>query len=156
MTTVLFLDLGHMGGPMAANLAGAGHRVLGFDIVPAALEAARAAGVETVTDTAVAAAAADNARLATGDDWGPVGLVVGATVADRAAALGVDLADLRGALLAPGYGAQGATAAGMRDGFGRAWPQVLATSSRDILRQGPEVGALTRAIEAARAELTAA
>ncbi|WP_295018730.1 orotidine-5'-phosphate decarboxylase, partial [uncultured Micrococcus sp.] len=48
----------------------------------------------------VAAAAADNARLATGDDWGPVGLVVGATVADRAAALGVDLADLRGALLA--------------------------------------------------------
>ena len=103
----------------------------------------------------VAAAAADNARLATGDDWGPVGLVVGATVADRAAALGVDLAVLRGALLAPGYGAQGATAAGMRAGFGPAWPQVLATSSRGILRQGPEAGALARAIEAARAELAA-
>ena len=50
MTTVLFLGLGHMGGPMAANLAAAGHRVLGFDLVPEALEKARAAGVETVTD----------------------------------------------------------------------------------------------------------
>ena len=49
MTTVLFLGLGHMGGPMAANLAAAGHRVLGFDLVPEALEKARAAGVETVT-----------------------------------------------------------------------------------------------------------
>ena len=38
MTTVLFLGLGHMGGPMAANLAAAGHRVLGFDLVPEALE----------------------------------------------------------------------------------------------------------------------
>ena len=59
MTTVLFLGLGHMGGPMAANLATAGHRVLGFDLVPEALEKARAAGVETVTDTAAAAAEAD-------------------------------------------------------------------------------------------------
>ena len=40
MTTVLFLGLGHMGGPMAANLAAAGHRVLGFDLVPEALEKA--------------------------------------------------------------------------------------------------------------------
>ncbi|MBD4600695.1 3-hydroxyisobutyrate dehydrogenase, partial [Xanthomonas citri pv. citri] len=48
-----------MGGPMAANLAAAGHRVLGFDLVPEALEKARAAGVETVTDTAAAAAEAD-------------------------------------------------------------------------------------------------
>ena len=63
MTTVLFLGLGHMGGPMAANLAAAGHRVLGFDLVPEALEKARAAGVETVTDTAAAAAA--NACMST-------------------------------------------------------------------------------------------
>ncbi|MEU6706145.1 3-hydroxyisobutyrate dehydrogenase [Streptomyces wuyuanensis] len=44
-TTVAFIGLGHMGGPMAANLAKAGHRVLGHDLVPAALEAAAGAGV---------------------------------------------------------------------------------------------------------------
>ena len=31
MTTVAFLGLGHMGGPMAANLVAAGHTVRGFD-----------------------------------------------------------------------------------------------------------------------------
>lgn len=142
-----------------ARAAGRGVFVLALTSNPegASVQHAGAAEPEgAVAARIVAAAAADNARLAEAGDWGPVGLVVGATVADRAAALGVDLAGLRGPLLAPGYGAQGATAAGMRDGFGRAWPQVLATSSRDILRQGPEVGALTRAIEAARAELTAA
>ena len=39
MTTIAFLGLGHMGGPMAANLLAAGHTVRGFDPV-AALKAA--------------------------------------------------------------------------------------------------------------------
>lgn len=43
--TVAFLGLGNMGGPMAANLIGAGHVVRGFDPVEAAQEAARSAGV---------------------------------------------------------------------------------------------------------------
>ena len=43
--TVGFLGLGHMGGPMAANLVKAGHAVSGFDVVPAALEGAGANGV---------------------------------------------------------------------------------------------------------------
>ena len=43
--TVAFLGLGNMGGPMAANLIGAGHVVRGFDPVEAAQESARAAGV---------------------------------------------------------------------------------------------------------------
>ena len=30
MTTIAFLGLGNMGGPMAANLAKAGHEVIGF------------------------------------------------------------------------------------------------------------------------------
>ncbi|MBB5914897.1 3-hydroxyisobutyrate dehydrogenase [Nocardia transvalensis] len=55
-TTVAFLGLGHMGGPMAANLVRAGYRVLAFDPVPAAREQARADGA-TVIDTAVAAVA---------------------------------------------------------------------------------------------------
>lgn len=45
MTRVAFLGLGHMGLPMAVNLVKAGHEVHGFDLVPAAIEAARAAGI---------------------------------------------------------------------------------------------------------------
>ena len=48
MTAIGFIGLGNMGGPMAANLVKAGHRVSGFDLVPAALTAARQAGVEIV------------------------------------------------------------------------------------------------------------
>ncbi|MDQ0770782.1 3-hydroxyisobutyrate dehydrogenase [Pseudarthrobacter defluvii] len=44
-SSVAFLGLGHMGGPMALNLVRAGYRVAGFDVVPAALEAVRAQGV---------------------------------------------------------------------------------------------------------------
>ena len=51
---VAFLGLGHMGGPMAANLVAAGVPVLGYDVVPAAMDAARAAGV-TVVDSPAAA-----------------------------------------------------------------------------------------------------
>ena len=36
MSTVAFLGLGNMGGPMAANLVEAGHTVRGFDPVAAA------------------------------------------------------------------------------------------------------------------------
>ncbi|WP_441343054.1 3-hydroxyisobutyrate dehydrogenase [Nocardia sp.] len=51
-----FLGLGHMGGPMAANLVKAGYEVLAFDPVPAAQEQARADGATVVT-TPVAAVA---------------------------------------------------------------------------------------------------
>ncbi|SMF84648.1 3-hydroxyisobutyrate dehydrogenase [Streptomyces sp. Amel2xC10] len=57
--TVAFIGLGHMGGPMAANLTKAGHRVLGHDLVPAAVEAAAASGVEPVTSVTDAAGDAD-------------------------------------------------------------------------------------------------
>ncbi|MFE6997028.1 3-hydroxyisobutyrate dehydrogenase [Microbacterium sp. NPDC057659] len=45
MTRIAFLGLGHMGLPMAVNLVKAGHDVRGYDPVPAAVEAASAAGV---------------------------------------------------------------------------------------------------------------
>jgi orotidine-5'-phosphate decarboxylase len=51
--------------------------------------------------------------------------------------LGLDLAAVRGPILAPGLGAQGATAADLRRTFGAAYGQVLGTSSRDILGAGP-------------------
>ncbi|MDJ0378281.1 3-hydroxyisobutyrate dehydrogenase [Cryobacterium sp. PH31-L1] len=53
---IAFIGLGHMGGPMAANLVTAGHTVIGYDLVPAALDEARANGI-TVAESAAAAVA---------------------------------------------------------------------------------------------------
>jgi 3-hydroxyisobutyrate dehydrogenase len=56
--TIAFLGLGHMGGPMAANLIKAGHSVLGYDPVPAAVEAAQAHGIPMAASAAEAVAGA--------------------------------------------------------------------------------------------------
>jgi 3-hydroxyisobutyrate dehydrogenase len=48
MTTIAFLGLGHMGGPMAANLVNAEYTVRGFDPVPEARQSAADNGVVTV------------------------------------------------------------------------------------------------------------
>ena len=56
MSTIAFLGLGNMGGPMAANLVAAGHTVHGFDPVPEAVKEAEANGV-TVFPSAVEAVA---------------------------------------------------------------------------------------------------
>ncbi|WP_081967967.1 3-hydroxyisobutyrate dehydrogenase [Mycobacterium kyorinense] len=56
MATIAFLGLGHMGGPMSANLVAAGHTVAGFDPVAAASAAAADKGV-AVFDSAAAAVA---------------------------------------------------------------------------------------------------
>ncbi|MFS2014492.1 3-hydroxyisobutyrate dehydrogenase [Azospirillum sp. CT11-132] len=57
MAVIGFIGLGNMGGPMAANLVKAGHQVSGFDLSPAAIDAAKAAGV-TIGDSPAAIAAA--------------------------------------------------------------------------------------------------
>ncbi|MCG2621081.1 3-hydroxyisobutyrate dehydrogenase [Arthrobacter sp. I2-34] len=57
-TRIAFIGLGHMGGPMAANLAKAGYAVTGFDVVPAANESARHNGVEIAATAGAAAAGA--------------------------------------------------------------------------------------------------
>jgi 3-hydroxyisobutyrate dehydrogenase len=54
MTTIAFIGLGNMGGPMAARLVAAGHTVRGFDVMPAALDRARESGVEVAEDAASA------------------------------------------------------------------------------------------------------
>ncbi|MGX9790003.1 3-hydroxyisobutyrate dehydrogenase [Mycobacterium sp. MMS18-G62] len=59
MTTIAFLGLGHMGGPMAANLLAAGHTVRGFDPVPAAKEVAASKGAQIFDSVAQAAEEAD-------------------------------------------------------------------------------------------------
>jgi 3-hydroxyisobutyrate dehydrogenase len=45
MTTIAFIGLGNMGGPMAANLVKAGHEVRGFDLVAALRDEAAKTGV---------------------------------------------------------------------------------------------------------------
>jgi 3-hydroxyisobutyrate dehydrogenase len=56
--TIAFLGLGHMGGPMAANLIKAGHSVVGYDPVPAAVEAAKAHGIPMAASAAEAVSGA--------------------------------------------------------------------------------------------------
>lgn len=55
MTTIAFIGLGNMGGPMAANLAKAGHEVRGFDVVEEARDRAAEQGT-TIIETAEEAA----------------------------------------------------------------------------------------------------
>lgn len=56
---IAFIGLGHMGGPMAANLVAAGYGVTGFDVVPDALAAAKSSGVVVAESAAAAADGAD-------------------------------------------------------------------------------------------------
>ena len=59
MSTVAFLGLGHMGGPMAANLVAAGHTVRGFDPVAALKAAGADKGAQVFDSGAEAVAGAD-------------------------------------------------------------------------------------------------
>ncbi|WP_349372116.1 3-hydroxyisobutyrate dehydrogenase [Salinarimonas sp.] len=58
-TTIAFIGLGNMGGPMAANLVKAGHAVRGFDLSPAAQDAAREAGASVAASATEAVSGAD-------------------------------------------------------------------------------------------------
>jgi 3-hydroxyisobutyrate dehydrogenase len=59
MATIAFIGLGNMGGPMAANLVKAGHKVVGFDLVKSSLDQAEADGA-TIADSAASAAKGAN------------------------------------------------------------------------------------------------
>lgn len=74
---------------------------------------------------------------ATGETWGSVGLVVGATVGPAVGSLGIDLAGVAGPLLAPGFGAQGAGPEDLDRVFGAAADRVLVSISRGVLGAGP-------------------
>jgi 3-hydroxyisobutyrate dehydrogenase len=51
MTSIAFIGLGNMGGPMAANLVKAGHTVTGFDLSPASCDQARSDGASIAAST---------------------------------------------------------------------------------------------------------
>jgi len=71
---------------------------------------------------------------------GSFGAVVGATIDP-----GDHDFQVNGPLLAPGVGAQGGTAADVRRIFGAAAGNVLPSTSRDVLRAGPDLAALREA-----------
>lgn len=91
------------------------------------------------------------ARNAGATPLGSAGIVVGATVGEH----GLDLHRLNGPVLAPGFGAQGAGVPDLVRLFGPAPAHVLPTSSRDVLRHGPDVASLRSAAARVRDELAA-
>lgn len=59
MSTIAFIGLGNMGGPMAVNLVKAGHAVRGHDLSASAMAEAASRGVHTVPDAVQALARAE-------------------------------------------------------------------------------------------------
>jgi orotidine-5'-phosphate decarboxylase len=78
-----------------------------------------------------------NAQLAPGD-IGPVGAVVGPTHMEPA----LDLRAVGGLLLAPGVGAQGATATDVARIFASCPDRVIPSASRSLLSGGPDMSQL--------------
>ncbi len=72
------------------------------------------------------------------DPLGSFGAVVGATIGPDT---GADFA-FNGPILAPGFGAQGGTSSDIRHIFGPSAAQVAPSSSREVLRAGPDVAAM--------------
>lgn len=79
------------------------------------------------------------------DPLGSFGAVVGATVSDTGESF-----EINGPLLAPGVGAQGGTAADVRRIFGAAARNVLPSTSREVLRAGPNAAQIRDAAARAR------
>ena len=148
MTVTPYLGLGAL--QSAFDLAAAGGR--GVIVVTRSsnpegrsLQTATTAAGPSVEDQLLADIAALNrGGLAVA---GSVGVVIGATLAPSA----FDLGALGGVVLAPGVGAQGGDAATVGRLFSRcATGTVLPSTSRSLLAEGPEVGALRRAALAER------
>ncbi|MFJ8441226.1 orotidine-5'-phosphate decarboxylase [Kitasatospora griseola] len=124
-----------------AHRNGCGLFALALTSNPEGHEVQRAVGVdgESVAQAVLRRLAAENSGAA---PLGSFGAVVGATLADA----GVDLA-INGPLLAPGVGAQGATAQDLPRVFGDQVRNVVPSVSRDVLKHGPSVAALRQAAQ---------
>lgn len=144
MTAVAYQGFGSLAGVLArAAEHGKGVFVLAATSNPesAAVQALRSATGETLAQRMVRQAAASG---------GAAGVVVGATVALET--VGIDRATLaRVPVLAPGFGAQGASLGAAPEIFGPAIGAVLPTVSRSILGAGP--GRIADAIDSARREV---
>ncbi|MCL6423416.1 orotidine-5'-phosphate decarboxylase [Brachybacterium sp. JHP9] len=135
-----------------ADAAGKGVFVLALTSNPEGREVQHARGADgrAIARAIAEHAAAANASAPAGE-WGGAGLVIGATTGDAVQELGLDLAAVRGPLLAPGFGAQGAGPAERDAVFGDARGQVLVSISRQVVAAGPDPVALrTRVRELAQ------
>ena len=84
---------------------------------------------------------------------GACGPVVGATIATPSdSGAGLDRA-INGPILAPGYGEQGGTAADIARIFGASARNVVVSSSRGVLRLGPDAVAMRGAVDRANDDL---
>lgn len=104
-------------------------------------------GGRTVAQSIVDAAAAAN-RTA-GPAPGSIGVVIGATLDPSQGAV-PDVSDLGGPVLVPGVGAQGGRPEALAGLGGARAGQLLPAVSREVLRAGPDVGALRAAGERLR------
>ncbi|MEV4613735.1 orotidine-5'-phosphate decarboxylase [Kitasatospora sp. NPDC049258] len=122
-----------------ARANGAGIFALALTSNPegAEVQRATAANGRSVAQGVLDRLAAENAGA---EPLGSFGAVVGATLAEA----GADLA-INGPLLAPGVGAQGATAKDLPRVFGASVRNVVPSVSRDVLKHGPSVAALREA-----------
>ncbi|MBY0787728.1 orotidine-5'-phosphate decarboxylase [Corynebacterium parakroppenstedtii] len=92
-------------------------------------------------------------RRKTGSRFGNVGVVVGATLGlltegSEAVRNAPDLSALNGPVLLPGVGAQGASADDVRRLTTHVEPLAFPNISRAILKHGPDIGSLQKAVEA--------
>lgn len=90
---------------------------------------------------------AENHEAAQAGHWGHVGMVVGATVGERMRGLEPLLDAANAPLLVPGFGAQGGNTESIATVFGKATDRIIVSSSRGILRCGPEPSALQAAFK---------
>jgi orotidine-5'-phosphate decarboxylase len=122
---------------------GSGLFVLALTSNPEGLQVQHArAPTGTVAGEMLAAIAQENAGAA---PLGSVGAVVGANLTGCDEDLAVN-----GPLLAPGFGAQGGGPDDVRRIFAAALPNVLASTSREVLSAGPDASGLRGAAERSR------
>jgi orotidine-5'-phosphate decarboxylase len=101
------------------------------------IQAARGASGRTVEDELLDEIGQLNAKLAPGK-IGPVGAVIGPTHLEQ----DLDLVGAHALFLAPGVGAQGATAADVAQVFSSCPDRVIPSASRSLLVNGPDPVAL--------------
>ncbi|AJC60646.1 MULTISPECIES: 3-hydroxyisobutyrate dehydrogenase [Streptomyces] len=162
--TLAFIGLGHMGGPMAANLVRAGHRVRGHDTTPEQLAAAETAGVEPAGSAARAVADADAVltMLPAGRhvldlyqdvlaaarpgtlfvDCSTIAVADARTAHARAAAAGMRMLDapVSGGVVGAEAGTLTFMAGGGPDEFAEAEPLLAAMGRRSVHCGGPGAG----------------